>query len=256
MSRLLLDIGNSRLKWALAEGERLLTWGVVEHRGQQLHSLLERELPLASDPGPVWISNVAGTAMQRALRRWARERQGRALRFVRSSAQAHGVINAYEEPEQLGSDRWLALLAARREHGRALCVFDSGSAITVDGLLADGRHVGGAIMPGHEAMVHALRVSTHLTALPVQAVATPWGTNTAACIDAGIRHAVLGLLRGFMERLAQQAGETPLCLVTGGGGQAWLPWLQEIPHRYCPDLVLQGLAIVSANDHETSLDDD
>ena len=254
MSRLLFDIGNSRLKWALADSEQLLTIGVAEHRGQKLHSLLERELP----SGPVdaiWVSNVAGVAMQRGLTHWARERHGLMPCFVRSSAQAHGVINAYREPEQLGSDRWLALLAARREHERALCVFDCGSAITVDGLLPDGRHVGGVIIPGKEAMLDALRVSTRLGGVSVQPVDAPWGTNTAACIDSGIRHAVLGLLRNFIEHMAQQAGESPLCLVTGGGGRAWLPWLHAIQHRYRPDLVLQGLAIVSANDHETSLDD-
>ncbi|HVT37177.1 MAG TPA: type III pantothenate kinase, partial [Nevskiaceae bacterium] len=125
---ILIDIGNSRLKWARAQGTRLARGGVVEHAGDPAGALARIELPRAD---AVWIAHVTGAQHEAGLTRAAQSACGLAPRYARSEKKRLGLTNAYREPERLGVDRWLALLAAWSLHRGALCVADAGTALTV-----------------------------------------------------------------------------------------------------------------------------
>jgi type III pantothenate kinase len=155
LKQLLIDAGNTRLKWALLQGRRLgrvhaMDWnprGVERAAGAVLRTRADRVL----------VCSVAGAPLERALRRAARRAGLRPPQFVRSTRRAAGVRNGYRQTWRLGADRWVAMLGARALHpGRALCVVDVGTALTLDLLDARGQHRGGLLLPGPTLMVDSL----------------------------------------------------------------------------------------------------
>ena len=155
---LLLDAGNSRLKWTWVRRGRLQRGGAVAYTPRrQFDSRLRRLLRQASGAGRVLVCSVAGADIDRCIRRAARAAQLPAPQFARSVRRAAGVTNAYAEPWRLGVDRWVAMIGARQLFpGEALCLVSVGTALTLDLLAASGRHHGGAIVPGPALMVQTL----------------------------------------------------------------------------------------------------
>jgi type III pantothenate kinase len=156
------------------------------------------------------------------------------------------VRNLYERPEQLGPDRWAALIAARALHpaGAALVV-NAGTATTVDMLSADGRFLGGAILPGVELMRFVLH--EHTGRLPFdegQYRDTPRKTSDA--IESGCRHAQAGAVERLY-RVLRDIELNPLCIVAGGAGRALVDQL-SMPRRYFENLVLEGLAHIAVSE--------
>jgi type III pantothenate kinase len=163
MNLLLLDVGNSRLKWAVLRkpyqrGQEFAAQGSVELKA--LHTSAAGWSRLFTQAGTlerIYACNVAGAAMERQIRA-ASSRPGlKSPHFVRSAAVAAGVRNAYPEPWRLGADRWVQLIGAHHEHpGRDLCLVSLGTAMTIDLLTATGRHLGGSIVPGPRLMIESL----------------------------------------------------------------------------------------------------
>lgn len=158
---------------------------------------------------------------------------------ARSTAAALGVSNAYEQPERLGVDRWLSLLAAHRYYPGKRCIVDCGTAITVD-ILDQGRHLGGLIAPGLATM----RKSLHSETAALDAVDCSsdlhFARHTAAAITGGTLMAAIGLIRSAMQRLA---GDYRL-LLTGGDAELLAAKL-ELPLIVDRDLVLKGLSVLA-----------
>ncbi len=163
MSQLLLDIGNSRIKWACLRepyrrGQAFAARGALEL--QALHARPKALSRLFAAAGPlagVYVCSVAGAAVERQIRSCAAAAGLRAPHFVHSAAAGAGVRNGYRDPWRLGADRWVGLIGARHEHpGQALCIVSIGTAMTIDLLAADGRHHGGSITPGPRLMIESL----------------------------------------------------------------------------------------------------
>ena len=147
------------------------------------------------------------------------------------------LINAYPKPQQLGVDRWLAMLAARAGNRGPVCVIDAGTAITIDLVSASGQHEGGYILPGVELMRRALTNETGRIQVPeLASPMTQAGTDSVACVSAGIWHAALG---GVQSVLAEHPEHAPL--LTGGSADALLELGLNAESR--PDLVLEGLRL-------------
>jgi type III pantothenate kinase len=155
------------------------------------------------------------------------------------------VTNRYERPEQLGADRWAALVAARSLHSGASLVVNAGTATTVDMLAADGSFLGGAILPGVELMRFVLH--EHTGRLPIQE-GTPrdMPRNTVDAIETGCRHAQAGAVER-MYRAFRDLDGTPLCIVSGGAGRPLADQL-TMPRRYVENLVLEGLARIALSE--------
>lgn len=230
---LCIDSGNTRIKWGLHQDGRWLASGAVaQGEAASLGELLRRPAP-----DKVMLANVAGApaalAIRSALASWAE-------RFVdaRSSARAGGVTNHYENPRQLGVDRWSALIGARHLTGQACLVVMLGTATTIDTLDANGNFLGGLILPGLDLMRRALARNT--AALPLASgrpVANPKNTDDA--IVSGCLEAQAGAIERAFARIAEQPGA--LCLISGGAAGQILPCL-TVPHRAVDNLVLEGLA--------------
>ena len=251
--RLLLDLGNTRLKWAWSPGEGLVGAGHATHRNHGLPAALTELLRDSAVPDEVRVANVAGPAAGKLVAEAVFARFGFSPVFARSRAAAYGLKNGYREPAQLGVDRWLAMCAAWRKRPGPLCVVDAGTAVTLDVIAADGTHSGGLIFPGVALMVAALRQETgdldqfagpgFSPEMPTICAADrdALGTDTADAIRLGVARACVALVADSLARLNSKAGAAQL-VITGGDG-AQFARLLDAPAAYDPDLVLEGLAL-------------
>jgi len=240
---LLIDIGNTNLKWTCGEFSSLEAMRTVRHHGGfpiDLHAAWEQLTP----PRRILVSNVGGTELARALERVCRSYWDRDPLFATPEPQAYSVTIAYERPERLGVDRWLALIAAHRICRGPVLVVDAGTAITYDLLLEDGSHLGGLITAGIEMMRARLIAGTRIPWVEPTESADPWATDTSAAIAVGSIQAPAALAERLFERLTEQAGRTPQCILSGGDAERLIPAL-HLPIQHRPDLVLQGLALFS-----------
>jgi len=237
---LLVDLGNTRLKWALSRAGEVRAGGVFAHAGRVLAAPLRDDWSELPRPAAVFVASVVAAARERELDAFVRERFGLEAVFVRSPAAALGVRNAYAEPERLGVDRFLALVAAHARAPRLQLLVSAGTALTVDALEADGSHLGGLIVPGPRLMREAVvagtaRVDAHegrLLELP---------RSTADGVYSGSLFAAAGAIAVFRERVAAGAGAVPAVLLGGGGADELEPLLAPVERVH--DLVLHGLAL-------------
>jgi pantothenate kinase type III len=144
-----LDIGNTRAKWRLVNGNKVISRGDYQPNDE---SSQQRLLNCCESLDHIWISSVTTAASELLLSRLLENQWGIVPWFARSESRTGSLINSYEEPSRMGVDRWLAMLAGRERKKSRLCVIDSGSALTIDIVSADGRHEGGYIIPGAALM--------------------------------------------------------------------------------------------------------
>ena len=250
MRTLLVDVGNSRVKWACLEDGRLDEQRAAAHSGWGPDDW-RNALFAAPGIGRVVVATVAGSVGVEALRAGALESTGRAPKFVTTEREAGGVRNGYRDPGLLGVDRWLAVIAAHRLVAGACCVVDVGTAATIDAVTGDGRHLGGYIVPGPELMMRSLWGGT--SELAARTAASDAGRpslfadNTRDAIERGCCLALAALVDRSVAELSAATGATAGLLLTGGGAAQLAPFVTT-PLRLVPDLVLQGLAVLSAMD--------
>jgi type III pantothenate kinase len=251
LSTLLVDYGNSRLKWRLLDDNADQAEGVIEHDGLDgadrarisLHEAW-REL---GEPTALIYASVASEAGSSALENAALALFKRlSIRRVRAAAMLGGIRNGYLEPERLGVDRLLAMVAARAmvEVG-ALLVVGVGTATTVDLVDAANTFSGGNILPGPAMMTRSLYHGTAgLPMVELEAgLSAAFGLDTRSAISAGVINAQAGAI----ERLYQRAvrSHAPLtCVLGGGGGRAVAPYL-SFQAELADNLVLDGLAVIA-----------
>ncbi len=232
--KLLIDVGNTRLKWALGRGATVSEPGALIHGGEPASSIAA--LPISA-VDEVWIAQVAGSHHADALATAVRNRFGVHAQFARSAAAWRGLHNAYREPQRLGVDRWLVLMAAWSQAPTACCVIDAGTALTADCVDDAGHHLGGYIAAGLEtqqrAVLGATRFATRDTAADYGA---GLGRDTEACVRQGAMLACLGAI----DRAVALTGSAARCLITGGDAVHLRPHLGA-HWIWRPHLVLEGL---------------
>jgi type III pantothenate kinase len=227
---LCLDAGNSRLKWGLCHLKQWHGQGTIEYA--ELDALPNL---LPASPTRVIACNVAGEAVRKRLEQLA-TRLATPTTWLTSTAKCCGVSNGYEQPGQLGADRWAALIGARTLHGGAAVVVMAGTATTIDQLDADGTFRGGLILPGLALMHAALaRNTADLPLAQGRFLNAP--RNTGDAITSGALHATLGAI----ERMRAALGENPAVLLSGGAAAELSPHIAE-PRQILDNLVLEGLA--------------
>ncbi len=230
--RVLLDAGNSTLKWAVVES------GQWRARGRCDYTELSALRPALTPDARCFVASVASRANEGKLAALLRE-AGSSATWLKSEAAFADVTNGYRDPSQLGVDRWMCLLGARARTPRATLVVSAGTAMTIDALSAAGEFLGGLILPGMALMRSALQQGTARAAAPDGS----WQAFPRCTADAaysGIIAALLGAIRAQYDRLATRSGEPPGCLITGGGAEVLLPYL-AIAAEHVPMLVLEGV---------------
>lgn len=237
--KLLIDAGNTRIKLALAEGD---DWQPVENLAVRQAGDLTRRFADLLNVQQVWVSNVAGEEVARQIRA-ACVAQNWLPQFITARATQCGVRNGYEQPAQLGSDRWAALIAAWHQVGGACLVVNCGTATTIDALSPQGEFLGGLIVPGVDLMQRSLIAAT----AQLQEGGGDYASfpcNTADALFSGAVHANCGAIERQYALLNH--ADAPVVLSGGSAGQ-----LQELlrhlnlPMRMVDNLVLQGLLLIA-----------
>jgi type III pantothenate kinase len=260
---LVLDLGNSRCKWALARPPGMaevrntqeqffrhdsLTPGGAFSYGDDFARALDQTLGPLSRPDQVAAVSVAGAARTDTLAHWVQRRWN--LDLLRFSARAVqcGVTNTYKDPTQLGADRWAALIAARTRVPEAVCVVDCGTAITVDALDPKGVFRGGVILPGLALMRDVLLQRTQGVCEAQGDTGSVLAHTTADGVAAGTLFGLVGAIDRVLDEQEALLSAVPQVLITGGDAPPLLALLRHA-HRHVPDLVLEGVArMVRAGD--------
>lgn len=243
--RLLLDIGNTRLKWAWYSEGRVSPCDAIVYNQANLAEELAVVWQEFNAPQDVWIVSVAKQPINDILNQYCHNAWGIKPNYVQSSRALLGVTNAYRDAHKLGCDRWVAMLAAYHQEQRSVMIVDCGTAVTIDAIDEDGQHVGGVIAPGIALSNSVLNQQTDLQwqaatgMLPDRVFAT----STTDCIAAGIAYGIIGLIEKAHHELTQH-GQHPGVYLTGGDA-AYISHALAIEHKLVDDLVLQGLAIVA-----------
>jgi len=247
MGDLLIDIGNTRIKWARLEQGTLQPQSASPHADWTAQKFVDTLGPACVDAQRVWVSNVAGPRMVQVVREGLRQVRQVEPEFVTSTATAGGVRNAYSQPAQLGVDRWLAIIGAHALERGPVCVVSVGTAMTIDGVDASGQHLGGVIVPGPDLMMSSLLQNTSDLADRAKQGSTSRGLfadNTLGAIRQGAKHAAAALVERAVAVMREQLNDQPQLLLTGGGS-ARLEQALTLPYRPVPDLVLQGLRVLA-----------
>ncbi|MFN3828699.1 MAG: type III pantothenate kinase [Tepidimonas ignava] len=246
---LALDVGNTRLKWALYDaplpGARLLAHGVQFL--ENIETLAEGDWRQLRAPRWVLGSIVAGAGVrhrvEEQLEQWDAPPQ-----WVVPRAQEAGVVNGYDHPARLGSDRWVAMIGARqrllaRGQRRPCIVVMVGTAVTVEALDADGHFLGGIILPGHGIMLRALESGTAGLHVPTGDV-RPFPTNTSDALTSGGTFAIAGAVQRMWDNLRAHCQQDPVCLMTGGAGWKMAPYM-TVPFELVEGLIFDGLLTIA-----------
>lgn len=245
MSFLALDVGNTRLKWALYDspqpGATLMAHGAEFL--ENIDKLAEGPWSDLPEPSQILGCIVAGDAIRRRvsaqLELWDTPPQ-----WVVSSAAEAGLTNGYDHPTRLGADRWVAMIGARhrmlaRGEHRPLVVVMVGTAVTVEAIDMDGRFLGGIIIPGHGIMLRALESGTAGLHVPTGDV-VDFPTNTSDALTSGGTFAIAGAVERMIQHVTKHCGATPVCIMTGGAGWKMAPSM-SVPFELVDSLIFDGL---------------
>lgn len=236
-----MDFGNSRIKWRLRNQQEILLRGAVANQNG-LNEVSENLQEFKDKIKSIWIACVLGESARDVIFAWAIKFFNIKPIFAQSKAQAAGVTNGYREPEKLGVDRWLAILAARQYSESSTLVVSCGTAMTVDLLSKTGCHLGGYITPGWTTALMSLNQSTKLIGLQgvVESGLRP-GCYTQQAVDHGLTAAYVGLVENAITQLKTQTGDSSLVMLATGGDAKYLSdYFPDLILR--EDLVLDGLA--------------
>ena len=251
---LAIDVGNTRLKWALYEAPRraaaLLAQGAVFLETSD--GLADGDWKSLPEPASMLGCVVAGDAVRRRVEEQMEPWDIDPHWVVPSSSEA-GVVNGYDHPHRLGADRWVALVGARQRAlaapapqggARAVLVVMIGTAVTVDALDADGRFLGGLILPGFGLMLKALEMGTAGLRVPTGEV-VDFPTNTRDALMSGGANGIAGAIERHYRRLQQRCGHEPLLLLSGGAAVKVGPTL-DLAFETVDALIFEGLLHLQA----------
>ena len=194
---LVIDVGNTRLKWAWLTSTGLSDQQAVVHRDAKPGIWTTAPFESGQRPSRVLVSNVAGPVMAKMLTRLTKKMFRVDIEFVTAAREFHGLTSGYLDPSLLGADRWLALIGAWTRVRTALCVVDAGTAVKVDSVDSSGQHLGGLIAPGIHMMREALLSNTSDIAKAAfnstPSLAGVLANNTIAAASRGAVFALAGM---------------------------------------------------------------
>lgn len=246
MKALLVDAGNTRIKWGLLSDGSIRRTGHIAREKIRESGLAALTSKLPRHVDAVLVSNVAGAALATRLAGVLGMHCGTDVHFARSEKSACGVTSGYRQPRQLGVDRWVAMIGAWAEFGAAALVVDAGTAVTIDAIDPTGQHLGGQIIPGGRLMAASLAAQTSdipgtRRLVPSQARDLHmFAASTTGAVGNGALNAIVGAVERAVLAMQDQ-GFSPVIALTGGDASRILKSL-GIAAEHRPHLVLQGLA--------------
>jgi type III pantothenate kinase len=240
---LLFDLGNSRCKWASADGA--LHAGEPVEYGADFTRKLAGVLAGATRPTRALAVSVADDTTTKQLADWLHEHFGVTLERMTARESQCGVTNRYTNPAQLGADRWAALIGARGRTSRAVCVVNCGTAVTIDAMDSAGVFQGGVILPGLATQRASLLQRTHGIRESDGQGESCLARNTADAVAAGTLHGLAGAIERVLVEQARALNALPKVFLAGGDAGLLSPLLKH-EHELTPHLVLEGLQRMAA----------
>lgn len=252
--KLLIDAGNTRIKWALVNGEEWLCNGDLPARqaGKLARDIADRLAGLNTganvhDIQQTWVSNVAGEESAQHIRSISTGKSG-PPHFIVAQKMQCGVRNGYANASQLGSDRWAALIAAWHLVQGECLVVNSGTATTIDALSGQGEFLGGLILPGVELMQRSLVAATDQLKSE-QGEYAQFPLSSADALYSGAIQASCGAIE---RQYALFGHDSAQVVLSGGAAGLLLPHLDQrffsLPPRVEHNLVLQGLLVMASEE--------
>jgi type III pantothenate kinase len=236
--RLLIDAGNTRLKWRLERGVEVVDRGALDYADRDSW---RKNWMVGGQPASIWVGSVAGEAIDRDIAAWAASNGFGAPTFVAVAREQLGLRVAYRDTARLGVDRYLAMLGARTRFTDALCVCDVGTALTLDAVDARGMHKGGLIAPGPVTMVNSILSGTAgINDASKETPASPFARDTADAVTGGARFACAALVDRFVAEAATLFGADVTLVLAGGDRERVAPHLRTL-YEDAPDVVFDGL---------------
>jgi type III pantothenate kinase len=243
--KLLLDVGNTSVKWGVCNAGAIEQSDCFMHRGNDVRVLADQSWSELRTPSAVYIANVGGEQLQQQLSGWMGACWDIAPVFLTATAAACGVSNAYKIPGNLGVDRWAALLAAHHDTPGASCVIGCGTAITLDLLDATGQHQGGMILPGAGMLQQTLLKNTAINSESrLFEDASLFSAGTDDAVNSGSLYMATATIDRVVADMTAELGARLQLLITGGDA-ARIQKLLACSARHDPELVLKGLAILA-----------
>lgn len=243
-SKLLFDIGNSRVKWAYCNQ------GVLESSGSLLtseitNSTLDDNFGVQLKLKSVWISNVGGPAVGESIREWFSVNYSLETQFIGVTQSVCGIDNHYESQDTQGVDRWVAAVGARSvvEQGHVV-IIDAGTAVTIDWLSDKNKYQGGAILPGFVLMHDALTSRTAGIKSEVSWAQQIIGRSTAECVNSGVSFGLVGAIERIVAQVVERIGSPASLLLTGGTASA-IAARSDLDFIIEDNLVLLGVAKIA-----------
>jgi len=249
---LVIDVGNTCIKWSMVEGQLLAEVCVVRHDGDINALIAHPAWRQLSRPARILVSNVIGGSFAASLTKWVAAHWARELEFVMTAEDTCGIRHCYHDINRLGVDRWVSLVAAHKQWPGATCICDCGTALTIDFLAADGKHQGGLILPGREMMRKSLCEASAAIELGAdecaeQTTLSLCAGDTASAVMQGTLYALVATISRVVADARTLSAEPMRAVITGGDALRLLPFLDgEL--EYHPNLVLQGLAVIAGED--------
>ncbi len=237
-----LDVGNTRLKWRTVSPD-----GDPLARGASNLADADMLAGISSpDIARVRVSCVAGNYVENLITTWCQDELGIAPEFARSQSRLGGVSNGYADPDRLGVDRWMAVLAAYASVTDSCCIVDCGSATTLDFVTESGDHLGGLITPGLTMMKNSLLKGTKEIRLMSE---DDWwdadriaGRSTEEAVLGGIISMTVALICSCLDRFEKEQATQAALILTGGDARILASYLSR-EHEVNSTLVLDGLAL-------------
>ena len=238
---MLVDFGNTRLKWALWGSDRSSMGGVSAHADTSLEAALGANWSALQRPQEILVASVVKPDKEQELAEMVESHFDQQARFVRSPAVGPGITNAYRsDPGRLGVDRFLAMAALHADNPRAQILVSCGTALTLDAIAADGTHLGGLIAPSPMLMRQALGRATAQVG-ESRGKLVEIAANTVDAAWSGCLLATVALVERFRNTVSAQLGTDVAIVGDGGGLDEWLPLMPDVERGR--DLVLRGLAL-------------
>ena len=250
MTFLAIDVGNTRLKWALYQTHHpdapLLAQGAEFL--ENIEKLADGAWATLAPPQRMLGCIVAGDAVKRRVEEQM-EIWDVASQWVVSSAAEAGLRNGYDYPARLGADRWVAMIGAwhralRQGPTRPMVVVMVGTAVTVEAIDTNGKFLGGFILPGHGIMLRALESGTAGLHVPTGEVCE-FPTNTSDALTSGGTYAIAGAVERMVQHVRSHCGAEPACVMTGGAGWKMAPSM-SVQFELVDNLIFDGLLEMAA----------
>ena len=250
MSFLAVDVGNTRLKWALYPSAAVDAQPIASGAEflENIDKLADGEWANLPAPERMLGCCVAGDAVKRRVEEQMEELWIVPAHWVVASAAEAGVINGYDHPTRLGADRWVAMIGARHRMlaqgpERPMVVVMVGTAVTVEAVDAYGRFLGGFILPGHGIMLRALESGTAGLHVPTGEV-REFPTNTSDALTSGGTFAISGAIERMVQHVRHRCGSEPVCYMTGGAGWKMSPHM-SVQFELLDSLIFDGLLVIA-----------